>query len=111
MRQTPLSSMVTQPRSRAAMAMSWLISSVADMNAMSDSSKTSGVVSSTEIRSSGELEFAAHGPGRGGQPQPRHREVALREHFERDGTDGACRADDGDSGVGHGGSPTKGAAL
>ena len=47
MRQTPLSSMTTQPRSLAASAISRLMSSFAEMNAMSDSAKTSGAVSST----------------------------------------------------------------
>ena len=47
MRHTPLSSMTTQPRSLAASAISRLMSSFAEMNAMSDSAKTSGVVSST----------------------------------------------------------------
>ena len=49
MRQTPLSSTTTQPCSRAAAPMSRLMSSVADMKAMSQPAKMSGRVASTAI--------------------------------------------------------------
>ena len=94
MRQTPLSSMATQPRSRAATAMSRLIRSVAEMKAMSDSSKTSGVVSSTAILSPANVSSRPYGPRRRGQPQARHGEAAFREDGERDRAHGPGGVDD-----------------